>query len=84
MRTFPVGDGPVGIALSPDGSSAYVTNYRDDTVSVIDTELAEAGGDPVVATIPIPLGNPSVGSPPGSPLPRTGAPPTSATQGTTR
>jgi len=58
VRTFPVGDGPVGIALSPDGSSAYVTNYRDDTVSVIDTELAEAGGDPVVATIPIPLGNP--------------------------
>jgi len=34
---IPVGRGPKGIALSPDGSLLYVANRLDDTVSVIDT-----------------------------------------------
>ena len=32
-----VGQVPIGIALSPDGSKAFVTNRNDDTVSVINT-----------------------------------------------
>ena len=35
--TIPVGDGPYGVAVSPDGTLAYVTNYYDNTVSVIST-----------------------------------------------
>ena len=32
-----VGDVPFAIAITPDGTKAYVTNAIDDTVSVIDT-----------------------------------------------
>ena len=36
--TIPVGNGPFGVAISPDGTTAYVTNYTvHDTVSVINT-----------------------------------------------
>jgi YVTN family beta-propeller protein len=35
--TIPVGRWAVGAAISPDGSTVYVTNLADDTVSVIDT-----------------------------------------------
>jgi len=34
---IPVGRGPKGIALSPDGATLYVANRLDDTISVIDT-----------------------------------------------
>lgn len=34
---IPVGKGPKGLALSPDGRQLYVTNRNDDTISVIDT-----------------------------------------------
>ena len=33
--TIPVGSGPTAVAVSPDGSLAYVTNIGDGTVSVI-------------------------------------------------
>jgi YVTN family beta-propeller protein len=33
----PVGHHPIGIALTGDGTRAYVANYDDGTVSVIDT-----------------------------------------------
>ncbi len=36
-----VGISPVGIALSPDGTKAYVANYDDNTTSVIDTATNE-------------------------------------------
>jgi YVTN family beta-propeller protein len=32
-----VGGGPIGVALTPDGTYLYVANYDDDTVVVIDT-----------------------------------------------
>ncbi|MGM2818249.1 YncE family protein [Bacillus cereus group sp. Bce001] len=34
---IPVGDNPLGIAITPDGSRAYVTNLADNNVSVINT-----------------------------------------------
>jgi YVTN family beta-propeller protein len=33
--TITVGSGPTGIAIAPDGATAYVANYNDNTVSVI-------------------------------------------------
>lgn len=47
-----VGDEPQGIAFSPDGLKAYVTNVDDDTVSVVNTTtrleeaVIEVGGSP--------------------------------------
>lgn len=35
--TIHVGNGPIGVAITPDGSKVYVVNGNDDTVSVIDT-----------------------------------------------
>src|SRR6202020_1269586 len=35
IATIPVGAGPLGIAISPDGSRDYVGNSSDDDVSVI-------------------------------------------------
>ena len=60
VATIPVGAGPVGVAISPDGTNryerdgrphqpfAYVTNLVDNTISVIDT-----ANNKVVATIPV-------------------------------
>lgn len=44
--SIPVGNGPLGVVFSPDGTRAYVTNGSDDTISVIDT-----GANSVIATI---------------------------------
>jgi YVTN family beta-propeller protein len=44
--TISVGNGPVGVAFTPDGSKAYVANQFDNTVSVIAT-----ASNTVVATI---------------------------------
>lgn len=35
--TIDVGDGPVGLAVTPDGDNVYIANSNDDTVSIIDT-----------------------------------------------
>ena len=54
VSTVAVGDEPARLALSPDGSRAYVTNFRSGTLSVVDTATAE-----VVATVDVgaePLG----------------------------
>jgi YVTN family beta-propeller protein len=44
--TIPVGAGPAGIAVSPDGSRAYVANYTSKNVSVINTAT-----NTVIATV---------------------------------
>jgi YVTN family beta-propeller protein len=48
--TIAVGAGPLGVAVSPDGSKVYITNDNDNpgTVSVIDTAT-----NTVTATIPV-------------------------------
>jgi YVTN family beta-propeller protein len=45
---IPVGSGPSGVAVSPDGSEVYVANFSDNTVSVIATAT-----NSVVTTIPV-------------------------------
>ena len=37
LAIITLGDGPNGVALSPDGDRAYVANSRSNTLSVIDT-----------------------------------------------
>jgi DNA-binding beta-propeller fold protein YncE len=32
---IPVGDTPVGVAITPDGTTVYVTNAKDNTVTPI-------------------------------------------------
>jgi YVTN family beta-propeller protein/probable HAF family extracellular repeat protein len=54
VTTIPVGSGPVGIGLGPNGNVAYVANYQGNSVSVINTTT-----NSVVGTIPVgtsPLG----------------------------
>jgi len=46
VATVGVGANPFGVAITPDGTRAYVTNGNDDTVSVIDT-----ASNTVVATV---------------------------------
>ena len=46
--TITVGDNPGSIAITPDGSKAYVTNFSSDTVSVI-----SIASSTVIATIPV-------------------------------
>jgi len=47
IATVQVGDGPMGVAVSPDDRKVYVGNTGSDTVSVIDTTT-----NTVVSTIP--------------------------------
>jgi YVTN family beta-propeller protein len=37
INTISVGVWPMGVAITPNGQFAYVTNLGDDTVSVIQT-----------------------------------------------
>jgi YVTN family beta-propeller protein len=46
--TVPVGQNPVGVAVTPDGAFVYVANYGADSVSVLATMTNN-----VVATIPV-------------------------------
>jgi serine/threonine-protein kinase len=48
IATISVGKAPEGVAVSPDGRRAYITNVLSDTVSVIDTMKST-----VTATIPV-------------------------------
>ena len=48
-----VGDAPFGVAVSPDGSRAYVTNYGSGTVSVINTANNTVGSPITVGSFPV-------------------------------
>jgi len=53
--TVPVGSGPEGVAVSPDGSKVYVANNESNDISVINTT-----DNTVIATVPVginPLGS---------------------------
>src|SRR5213593_3581753 len=52
---IPTGDIPTGLAFSPDGGTAYVTNQGSQNAGVISVATAQQ-----VATIFTPAGNPSV------------------------
>src|SRR5471030_1762964 len=45
---IPVGNTPIGVSVSPDGSRVYVANFGDTTVSVINTSTNK-----VIATITV-------------------------------
>jgi YVTN family beta-propeller protein len=48
VAKVPVGNNPLGVAITPDGAFAYVTNFSSNTVSVIATAT-----NTVVATVPV-------------------------------
>jgi YVTN family beta-propeller protein len=54
VDTIPVGSGPEGVAVTPDGSKVYVANQAANTVAVIATDTNN-----VIASIPV--GNTPVG-----------------------
>ncbi len=56
IADIPVGHWPIGVAVTPSGAKAYVTNYSDNTVSAIDTHTHQ-----VVATIPVGVRPVSIG-----------------------
>ena len=62
--TIAVGATPVGVAVSPDGARAYVTNDDGDTVSVIDTAT-----NTVIATIAVGISPSGWRSAPTAPAP---------------
>ena len=37
LASFPVGNGPFGVAINPTNGLVYVTNVRSNTVSVVST-----------------------------------------------
>ena len=45
---IPVGLGPFGIAITPDGGTAYVTNIDTGEVKVIDTRTKQVVGSPIM------------------------------------
>jgi YVTN family beta-propeller protein len=47
-----VGNYPIAIATTPDGSTAYAVNYSDNTVSPIDTATGSAGTPIAVGSYP--------------------------------
>ena len=47
VGTVAVGESPQGVAVTPDGTRAYVTNLSSDTVSVIDTATNSVIGSPI-------------------------------------
>ena len=46
IGTIPVGNEPVGVAVTPNGGTVYITNYQSGTISAIDTAT-----NSVIATI---------------------------------
>ena len=67
VATVPVGLFPLGgIAITPDGTRAYVTNSNSNTVSVIDTAT-----NTVVATVPVGVSPDGIAITPAPRVPKT-------------
>src|SRR5687768_15555176 len=47
VAAVPVGAGPTGVAVPPDGARVYVTNALDNTVSVINAATNTVIGAPI-------------------------------------
>jgi YVTN family beta-propeller protein len=47
---IPVGNFPIGVAVTPDGSKVFVANFRDNTASVIATATNTVIGSPIPVT----------------------------------
>ena len=62
--TLAAGDDPDGVAVSPDGRAAYVSNFLSDNVTVIDTQSNQA-----VATIAVGCVDNGCAAPPYTPRP---------------
>ncbi|RJR29141.1 MAG: T9SS C-terminal target domain-containing protein [Candidatus Latescibacterota bacterium] len=56
LPAIPVGENPHTIRIHPAGTHAYVTNFLDNTVSVIDISAVSPEYNRVVETIPVGLG----------------------------
>ena len=54
-QTITVGNGPLGLALSPNGTRLLVSNTVDGTVSVIDTSTNKVVATTAVGTFPVGL-----------------------------
>ncbi|WP_083918742.1 beta-propeller fold lactonase family protein [Rudaea cellulosilytica] len=53
VATIPVGIGPIGMAMAPDGSHVYVSNYQSGTVSIIDTVTNKVTAEMIVGSLPL-------------------------------
>jgi YVTN family beta-propeller protein len=53
LQKIVVGDRPISVALTPDGASAYVTNFNSNTVSIIDTASNTVTGSVPIGQRPV-------------------------------
>jgi len=75
---IPVGTRPVGVAFTPDGKTAYVTNFASDNVTPIDVATGKPGTPIPVGAFPVGVAfttftNQAPPPPPASPAASTGA-----------
>ena len=62
VATIPVDLGPVGLTLSQDGSTLYVSNYVSGTVSIVDTASKKVTAELVVGIGPLGISLDSTGT----------------------
>ena len=53
VKTIAVGDQPIGIAITPDGTKAYVATSGINKVTVINTATGTTTTDTVVSTVSV-------------------------------
>ena len=52
VKNIPVGAGPVGIAVNPDGSEVYIADWYEHTVFILDTASQKIIGNVAVGNSP--------------------------------